>query len=254
MPQISLEYTSNVAAERPLGGLMADLHRILSERGGVPLEACKSRARRVDEFVVGGGEAAPGFVHLAVEIFPKTDAWKAEVGSLLLEALTAAFPGRGDAAVTVHIADVIEPSAYFRDPPMQKAPEPPRERVARAFAIKAETGSNQEWLDLCADDIQWKIHGSGALCRLYTSKADFRDNCLAVLGKRLDGPIRARVEQIIAEGDTVAVLWKGQGRTTWGESYDNDYCWLFHFEGGVARRADAYIDTALLDRTMSHPV
>ena len=129
-----------------------------------------------------------------------------------------------------------------------------RQRVAEAFAIKAETGSNDALLALCADDMSWTIAGSGALCRTYTSKADFVDNCLAVLGRRLAGPITAEVEQILADGDTVVVRWRGTGRTTWGSPYENQYCWVFEFEGDLIERATAYIDTLLLDRTMSHSV
>jgi ketosteroid isomerase-like protein/5-carboxymethyl-2-hydroxymuconate isomerase len=257
MPQISLEYTASLRSARALTQVLADVHRILSEQGGVALDACKSRIRQIDEFVVGGGEEAAGFVHLAVEIFPKNDAWKAKIGPAILDLLIAAFPARGEAPITVHIADNIQPLAYFKDPPM-KTPantnHSPRERVAQAFAIKASTGSNQAIMDLCATDIQWTIHGSGALCRTYTSKADFVDNCLSVLGQRIDGSITAQVDQIIDQGDTVVVLWKGSGRTTWGEPYNNDYCWIFHFEGNLVPRADAYIDTHLLDRVMSHPL
>jgi ketosteroid isomerase-like protein/5-carboxymethyl-2-hydroxymuconate isomerase len=252
VPHISLEYTANLDNEVAAEGLLTEVHRILSQQGGVPLDACKSRVRRITNFVMGGGDEATGFVHLVVEIFPKDDAWKAKIGPLLLESLKAGFPARGTAPITVHIADDIQTSAYFKDPPMKTAPasrsESAREQVAEAFAIKTETGSNQALMNLCADDLQWTLHGTGSLCRVYTSKADFEDNCLAVLGKRLDGPITAEVDQIIAQGDDVVVLWKGRGRTTWGERYDNDYCWVFTFEGDTIRRANAYIDTLLLDR------
>ena len=253
MPQISLEYTTDLVLGTPAKTLVLDLHRILSERGGVALEACKTRVRPVETFFAGGGGDTNGFVHLKVEIFAKSDAWKSEIGGLLLESVTAAFPERGAAPVTVHISDHIERSAYLRDPPMASGTATPRERAAQAFDVKARTGSNQAVMDLCAEDVEWTIHGSGALCRTYHGKADFVDNCLAVLGARIDGSITARVDSILTDGDTVIVFWRGKGRTTWGDPYENDYCWVFHFEGEVARRVDAYIDTLLLDRTMSHP-
>ena len=255
MPQISLEYTSSLGDEVP-ESLVPRLHRILADEGGVAVEACKTRVTRVDAFVSGDGSEDAGFAHLAVKIFPKDAAWKAQIGERLLEVLCEAFPGRGGAPLTVHIDDSIERDAYFKDAPTDglasASTRSRRARVADAFAIKADTGSNAALLDLCADDMTWTIAGSGALCRTYTSKQDFVDNCLAVLGARLAGPITAEVEQILADGDTVVVRWRGRGRTTWGSPYENHYCWVFGFEGNLIQRATAYIDTLLLDRTMSH--
>ena len=153
MPQISLEYTSNLGDAVP-ASLVLELHRILAEEGGVALEACKTRVRRLDRFAMGDGSDASGFVHLAVQIFPKDPAWKRAIGARLLEALREAFPGRGSAPLTVHIDDSIEPDAYFKDAQPAAPRVSNRERVAAAFAIKAETGSNDALLALCADDLR----------------------------------------------------------------------------------------------------
>ncbi|MCH2170712.1 nuclear transport factor 2 family protein [Myxococcota bacterium] len=260
MPHITLEVTQDLIDRIDTGAAMADAHRILAGLGGVPMGACKSRVLVHDRWLAAEGADNPGFVHLSVQILPKNESWKRELGPELLGALRRSLRPLDDRIqVTVHLDDSIREDSYFKYPatgPFAKvAPqEANRRAILDAFEVKAETGSNQALIDLFAEEMVWTIHGSGALCRRYEGRDDFVHNCLEVLGERIEGRIHSEVEHCLAEGDTVVLLWKGRGRTVWGERYDNEYCWIFRFSSGKIVEGRAYIDTHLLDRTMRYPI
>ena len=264
MPHITLEATRDLALQLDADHTLAALHRVLADQGEVPLEACKSRAVVHDHWRAAGGADHPGYLHLSVKILPKSEDWKSRLGPLLLAVLRDALPEADERVhFTVHIDDSIDRGGYFKHPatgafaasaPAASTPEANRRAILEAFEIKARNGSNQPLIDLFAEDLVWTIQGSGALCRRYEGREDFVENCLKVLGARIDGSIRAEVEGCLAEGDRVVLLWKGSGRTTWGDPYDNHYCWIFRFEEGRIAEGSAYIDTHLLDRVMHHPI
>jgi len=261
MPHITLEVTNDLIERLDSKRVLATIHELLESQGDVPLEACKSRILVHDRWRSAEGGERPGYLHLSVRILPKSEAWKRSVGPALLEALRSCVDGAGmETQFTVHIDDSIARESYFKHPATgafaadAPSPESNRQAILNAFAMKAENGSNEALIDLFADDLVWTIQGSGALCRRYESRDDFVDNCLKVLGARIDGTIRSEVKHCLAEGDRVVLLWKGSGRTTWGDPYDNEYCWIFRFQEGLIVEGMAYIDTHLLDRVMNHPL
>jgi len=264
MPHITLEVTDDLIDRLDGKRVLADLHRLIADQGDVPLEACKSRILVHDRWRSAEGGSRPGYLHLSVKILPKSATWKREMGPALLDALRSAVDGADpDVQFTVHIDDSIAREGYFKHPATgafasdataRTSPDENRLAILDAFAVKAETGSNQALIDLFAEDLVWTIQGSGALCRRYESREDFVENCLKVLGARIDGSIRSEVKYCLAEDDRVVLLWKGSGRTIWGEPYDNDYCWIFRFQEGRIVEGMAYIDTHLLDRVMRHPL
>lgn len=264
MPHITLEVTDDLIDQLDSKSVLAEIHRLLADPGGVPLSACKSRILVHDRWRSAEGSGGPGFLHLAVKILAKSETWKRSMGPALLEALRNAVDGAAaDVQFTVHIDDSIARESYFKHPASgafapgaaaSPSPEANRRAVLQAFEVKAQNGSNQPLIDLFAEDLVWTIHGSGALCRRYEGREDFVGNCLKVLAARIDGSIRAEVQHCLAEGDRVVLLWKGRGRTIWGDPYHNDYCWIFRFEEGRIAEGSAYIDTHLLDRVMNHPL
>jgi uncharacterized protein len=126
------------------------------------------------------------------------------------------------------------------------------DRTREIFELKTRTGSNERLLAALADDARWTIAGSCRASRLYPSKADLLENCLEPLGRRLRGAVRSRVDEIFDAGVTTIVRWRGEAETTWGERYDNDYCWVLTWEQGRIVRVIAYLDTLLLERVMTH--
>jgi ketosteroid isomerase-like protein len=126
------------------------------------------------------------------------------------------------------------------------------ERTLESFRRKAETGSNEALLAALDDEVRWTLTGSCGVSRTYEGKADLVDNLLAPLAQRLEGAIRSQVEEVLDAGDTLIVRWRGDGRTLWGEPYENEYCWHLTWEAGRIVRVVAYLDTLLLERVMLH--
>ena len=125
------------------------------------------------------------------------------------------------------------------------------QRTQRIFELKSETGSNKALLDALADDVRWTIAGSGWAAGTYT-KSELIDNVLTPLGDRLKGTVHSHVDEMLDAGDTIIVRWRGESETTWGEPYNNDYCWLLTWSGDRITRVVAHIDTLLLERIMTH--
>ncbi len=127
-----------------------------------------------------------------------------------------------------------------------------RERTLEIFRLKADTGGNEALLAALDDGVRWTIPGSCSASRTYEGKADLVEGILAPLGRRLEGAVRSRVHEVLEAGDTIIVRWRGEGRTLWGEAYENEYCWHLTWKDGRIVRVVAYLDTLLLERVMSH--
>lgn len=92
MPQLIVEYTANIEGFDPLPALRA-MNRALAATGEFQEIDIKSRARRVEDFVVGTEEARRGFVHAKLAILSgRSEDTKKKVSASLLEALQAACP------------------------------------------------------------------------------------------------------------------------------------------------------------------
>jgi 5-carboxymethyl-2-hydroxymuconate isomerase len=120
MPQITLEYSSNVAPPVSAQELLGAVHRMVASTIGLPIENCKSRALVRDTFRVGDGGDNGAFVHAEIRILAgRAPEMKRELGENLLEYLTGAFRPVSetlDLQITVEVQD-IERDGYFKWPP-----------------------------------------------------------------------------------------------------------------------------------------
>jgi 5-carboxymethyl-2-hydroxymuconate isomerase len=117
MPQISLEYTSNINPKIPTAQVTTGLHRIVSEVLGVDVENCKTRVVVHGDFCVGTGGDSKSFVHAEVGILSgRPRETKSELGLKLVGYLQRCFSGSTrecDAQITVEIRD-MDREAYFK--------------------------------------------------------------------------------------------------------------------------------------------
>lgn len=123
-----------------------------------------------------------------------------------------------------------------------------RELVAEAFDAWSEGRAYIS--DLFAPDLRWEITGRSRAAGTYTSKQQFVDEVLAPFGARFDprSPFRpVHVRALYADGDTVVVLWDGEGRTRAGTSYRNTYAWFLTLRGGLVTDAVAFYDSVAFD-------
>lgn len=92
MPHLTVEYTANITGFDPLPALRA-INRALVATGEFQEIDIKSRARCIDEFIIGTAEDQRGFVHARLAILSgRSDDTRRAVSGTLLEALQAAVP------------------------------------------------------------------------------------------------------------------------------------------------------------------
>lgn len=124
-----------------------------------------------------------------------------------------------------------------------------KQSMERALA-GLSSGDPTAFVELFADDIVWTAKGTTAWSGSYHGKRDV----LAVLGavaSRVEGPIRVQTSRLIAAHDFVIVEARGENLLSDGRRYDNEYCWVCRFEGGLLRELVEYMDTDLTKRVLS---
>ena len=117
MPHLTLEYSANVPEPDDMREIMLEMHRVLNETGGIRLENCKSRARRLDSYAVGDGNPENAFLHLDVRFMEgRSEATKQAIGNELLQILKDEFLVSSlDLQITVEIRDILA-NSYFKHP------------------------------------------------------------------------------------------------------------------------------------------
>jgi 5-carboxymethyl-2-hydroxymuconate isomerase len=89
MPQICLEYTSNITLPLEYNQFFKRLHDLLvASVVGVELNACKSRVRPLQHFYIADGKERNAFVHLSIGLLSgRTLAEKAALSQTALQLL-----------------------------------------------------------------------------------------------------------------------------------------------------------------------
>jgi ketosteroid isomerase-like protein len=125
-----------------------------------------------------------------------------------------------------------------------------RERAEKAF---------RDWqdgtgyiTDLLADDLRWTIVGRSQVSKTYHGKKQFIEEVLEPFGARFSEPFRpVAVHGLYADGDTVVVLWDGEGKRLDGKPYENTYAWFMRFRESLVVEATAFFDSIAFDELWS---
>jgi len=80
-----------------------------------------------------------------------------------------------------------------------------------------------------------------------------REQVLEPLFAQFATTYRNRAERIIAEGDDVVVLCRGEVRTKTGKDYNNSYCYVIRMRDGQMIELREYFDSALVDAALEPP-
>ena len=119
MPHLTLEYTGNLSSTPPTKELLLSLHHLLEAIAGIRVGNCKSRWRKVEDWVVGDGDPDAAFVHLDFRFLEgRPLEIQQAVGQGALDALKAHFhpaPEGVDLQITVEVGE-IRKATYFKDP------------------------------------------------------------------------------------------------------------------------------------------
>jgi len=120
--------------------------------------------------------------------------------------------------------------------------------LVRGFFDDIGKGNVQSALDRMADDLRFTLIGATKLSGVCDSRKEFVDRIMAPLGAQLEGPLTITVDNMIAEGETVAVQSHGKSMTRKGVAYNNTYCQVFRIAGGKIKEVTEYLDTELVTR------
>jgi ketosteroid isomerase-like protein len=100
--------------------------------------------------------------------------------------------------------------------------------------------------DVFAADMVWRIEGHSLASREYRNRQEFIDEVLAPFGARFSQgePFRpVRIRSILADGDTVVVVWDGRGVANDGLPYENSYAWIMRLADGAVVDGTAFYDS-----------
>ena len=117
-----------------------------------------------------------------------------------------------------------------------------RSIVAEAF--RGWMNGTRYVTDLLADDVDWEIVGQSLASKRYQGKQRFIDEVLHPFGARFATAFRPTgVRGIYGDGDTVVVLWDGEGIALDGVAYKNTYAWFLTMREGLVVKAVAFFDS-----------
>jgi ketosteroid isomerase-like protein len=111
-----------------------------------------------------------------------------------------------------------------------------------------ENGDGAGFFEHVDDKVDWIVEGTHPLAGHYKSKSDFLAGTFAKLSKVLPNGAQLVVEHVLVKDDQAVVELHSLATAKNGLRFDNRYCWVVHFAGGVIDRVRAYLDSAMVAR------
>lgn len=114
-----------------------------------------------------------------------------------------------------------------------------------------EKGDPEGFFRHVADDVHWTVMGTHPLAGVYRDKRRFLESTFGRLNRVLREPVRLRLLNLFVDGDWVVAELEAHATALNGEPFDNTYCWVMRIEEDVIREVRAYVDSALVARTLA---
>jgi 5-carboxymethyl-2-hydroxymuconate isomerase len=119
MPHIRLEYTDNINITTNFDDLFKNLHRVLVEYGDIDINNCKSRAIKLDRYLIADDQTNSSFIHLDVRIFSgRSKEVIRNIGEHFKSVLVENFvkdKARDNVQITIEVQE-IKKENYFKYP------------------------------------------------------------------------------------------------------------------------------------------
>ena len=128
---------------------------------------------------------------------------------------------------------------------------PVSEAHVRELFAHLESGDGDRFFAAVADDVRWTVMGTHPLAGEYRSKQQFRSSTFARLDKVLREGVLLRVTHVILGGDWAVVELEALSTDLSGKPFANRYCWVCRFDDQVIVEVRAYLDSALVARTLA---
>ena len=126
-------------------------------------------------------------------------------------------------------------------------------RIMQGIMDSLAEGDGAPFVAAMADDFTWILEGTTPWSGRFEGKGVVLKEVLEPLFAQFATTYRNRAERIIAEGDDVVVICRGEVRTKSGEDYNNSYCYVIRMRGGQMVELREFFDTALVERVLSPP-
>jgi len=120
-----------------------------------------------------------------------------------------------------------------------------KQLIQNMFA-ELSKGNADAFLNNLSDTLRFTIIGTTKFSGTFNGKQEFINKVLAPLSSQLEGGLTITPENVIAEGDTVAMQARGKSTTKTGKSYNNTYCQVFRIANGKMQEVTEYLDTELV--------
>ena len=122
-----------------------------------------------------------------------------------------------------------------------------KELIRNMFA-ELSKGNAEAFLGTLADDVRYTIIGSSKYSSTFNGKQDLINRLFGPLTAQLEGGISLTPDNLVAEGEYVAMQAHGKAQSKNGVAYDNTYCHVFRIVGGRVKEVTEYLDTELVTR------
>ena len=111
-----------------------------------------------------------------------------------------------------------------------------------------ENGDGAAFFEHVTDNVDWVVEGTHPLAGHYLSKKAFIEGTFTKLGKVLPQGAQLHTENVIVQDNQAVVELHSLATAKNGMRFDNRYCWVVYFKGGVIARVRAYLDSAMVAR------
>ena len=119
--------------------------------------------------------------------------------------------------------------------------------IIRTMFSELGKGNAAAFLDAMSDNVKFYLIGSTKFSGTFNGKQEFTTKVLAPLGAALEGGLVITPDNLIADGEYVAMQSRGKSTAKNGKSYNNTYCHVFRITNGKISEVTEYLDTELVN-------
>lgn len=119
--------------------------------------------------------------------------------------------------------------------------------IIRTMFAELGKGNADAFLGAMSDDLKFTLIGNTKFSGIFNGKQEFIAKVLAPLGAALEGGLTITPDNLIADGEFVAMQSRGNSTAKNGKSYNNTYCHVFRITNGKIREVTEYLDTELVN-------
>jgi ketosteroid isomerase-like protein len=121
--------------------------------------------------------------------------------------------------------------------------------VIRNMFAELSKGNADAFIGGLADNVRFTIIGTTKFSGTFNGKQEFINKVLAPLAAQLEGGLTMTIDNLIAEGDYVAMQARGKSNTKSGGTYNNTYCQVFKLNNGKVQEVTEYLDTEIVTKS-----